>query len=241
MKNTNFNLIENDANDLILLQAEQVKHALQFEKEKTALKFYMTGKGYYQGLKALGFLEQVELKIPSEKRFRKDGKTPSLHHQIRIALSVTLLKGLSNEIEEQCLVNALLHDIQEDHSVSREEIKEKFGTITAEINWKLTKKFAGLHKNKEEYIRDIAFDIVASLVKGLDRADNLNYMIDVFSIDKMESYADEAEFVFLPMVKTASKLFPEVFQAYQTISLQMKRSIQFTKKYVELARLMDVK
>jgi hypothetical protein len=233
---TDFTLLDQSGVDIDSLKQQRLKNALQYEREKTALKYYLIGKGYNKAIKALGYIERIEFRIPAEERFRKDKVTPSLHHQIRIALSVTQLKGLTDKQEELCIVAALLHDVQEDHSISYEEIYNNFGKKIAEICWKLTKKFVGQHKNKEEYIREIGQDLIASIVKGLDRNDNLSTMIDVFSISKMDSYADEAEDVFLPMLKTASKLFPELLQAYQMITLKMKLQIGFTRKYVNLAR-----
>lgn len=233
---TDFTLLDEADADVRSLKDVQQRYALQYEREKTALKYYMLGKGYSQGIKALGFLERVEFNVPPEERFRKDKKTPSLHHQIRIALSVTQLKGLSDDLEELCIICALLHDIQEDRAVSSAEINELFGVIVSDNTWALTKKYAGEHKNKEAYIRDIAQERAASIVKGLDRCDNLEHMVDVFSIEKMEQYAHEAEKVFLPMIKIAMKLFPEQMHAYQAIALRMKNQIKITRYIVAFSK-----
>ena len=242
----NFDILDQSGANLKTLAELQRTSFLQYEREKTALKYYLVGKGYHRAIKALGFIERLEFRVKPEDRFRKDGITPSLHHQVRIALSVTQLpniagieklEGWNISLEEQCIINALLHDCQEDHGVSRDQIKNEFDVLTEDVNWKLTKKFAGTQKNKEEYIREIALCMIASIVKGLDRLDNLAHMIDVFSINKMEDYAAEAKNVFLPMIKTASKLYPELHLAYTSMALQMKRQIGFTEKYVKMARL----
>lgn len=200
-------------------------HFLQFQREKTALKYFLIGRGYHIALKALGFVERYNVGL------RKDGVTPSLHHEVQIALSVSQVKDVSKE--ELCIVAALLHDVQEDHQIPSQEIEKEFGHVVAEVVWKLTKKFAGTHKNKTEYINDIAMCEVASIVKGLDRVNNLHSMIGVFTLEKMTSYANEAEKVFLPMLKKAGKLFPEQQSAYHAISQQMKQAILFTRAYVK--------
>jgi len=233
---TDFNILDQSGADVDSMKAVLQRHALQFQREKTALKYYMLGKGYVQGIRALGFIEQLEFRLPAEQRFRKDKVTPSLHHQVRIALSVTQLKGLPDDIEELCIVIALLHDSQEDHDVPTEQITQIFGEKVSVNTWALTKKFAGEHKNKETYIRDIAKLIAASIVKGLDRCDNLEHMIDVFTVDKMDQYGSEAETIFLSMLKTAMKLFPEYQHAYQTIMLRMKHQIKMTKQFVSTMR-----
>ena len=225
-----------DANQEALKQ-KQIRYALQFEREKTVLKYYLLGKGYHLAIKALGFIERIDARLPDEKKLRKDKATPNLHHQVRIALAVTQLNGLVDE--EKCIIAALLHDVQEDHDVSPAEIAEQFGAEIADINWKLTKKYAGTTKNKEEYIREIALCRVCSIVKGLDRNDNLFCMVDAFSLEKMLQYAGEAEEIFLKMIKTASKYFPEQLHAYNTISILMKRQITATRQYVKVAQRAD--
>lgn len=200
-------------------------HFLQFQREKTALKYFLIGRGYHLALKALGFVERYNVGL------RKDGVTPSLHHEVQIALSVSQVKDVSKE--EICIVAALLHDVQEDHQIPSADIEREFGKEVADVVWKLTKKFAGAHKNKTDYINDIAMCEVASIVKGLDRVNNLHSMIGVFTLEKMTTYANEAEKVFLPMLKKAGKLFPEQQSAYHAISQQMKQAIIFTRAYVK--------
>lgn len=204
------------------------EHFLQFQREKTALKFFLLGREYHQALKALGFVERYNIGL------RKDGVTPNLHHEVRIAMCITQLKDVS--LEELCIIVALLHDVQEDHQIPTEILRDEFGLQVSEINWKMTKKFAGTVKDKKDYIEMIALDSVASIDKGIDRCDNLEHMVGVFSIDKMEQYAEEAETLFLSMLKKAEKLFPEQQAAYHAISQRMKTAIKVAKNYVKLAR-----
>ena len=203
-------------------------HLVQFQKEKTALKYYLIGRNYHQALRALGFAERYHVGL------RKDGKTPELHHQVQIALSVTQQKNVLNE--EQCIVAALLHDVQEDYQIPTDVLREEFGSYVADTVWRLTKKFAGTSKDKKAYIEAIAGCADSSIVKGLDRLNNLQSMIGVFSISKMEDYANEASELFLPMLKKASKLFPAQQAAYHSISQQIKQIVRLVHAYVELDR-----
>ena len=201
-------------------------HTFQFQKERTALKFYLIGRGYAIALKSLGFAERYHVGL------RKDGKTPAFHHQIRIAFAVTQLKGLLNE--ELCIAGALLHDVQEDYQIPTEVIREEFGPRVAEIVWKLTKKFGDEHKRQEDYIRDVSLDPDASIVKGLDRCDNIESMPGAFSHAKMREYAAEAELIFLTMLKKASKLFPEQQAAYEAIRQRLKTGIRLAREIVDV-------
>jgi len=209
---------------------------LQFQKDRTFLKAYMLGRGYSLGLKALGFSERHHTGL------RKDKQTPEFHHQVQIALSVLDLKGLINE--ELAIVIALLHDVQEDHRVPTEAIRREFGDDVASVNWKMTKKFVETDgtltvKDREAYIIDLSLDATGSIVKGLDRVNNLQTMIGVFTVEKMQSYADEAETIFLPMLKKASKHFPEQHHAYQAVQQTMKRQLKWIRAYIDLHQRLE--
>ena len=207
------------------------EHYLQFQREKTALKYFLIGRGYHLALKALGFVERYNVGL------RKDGKTPGLHHEVQIALSVSQVKDVSEE--ELCIVVSLLHDVQEDHQIPSEDIEREFGKVVREAVWKLTKKYAGTIKNKKDYIEAIALCPIASIVKGLDRVNNLQSMIEVFTIEKITDYTNEADNIFLPMLKKAGKLFPEQQAAYHAISQQMKHAIAFARAYVRLSEISE--
>lgn len=202
------------------------RYKVQFHHEKTALRFFLQGKGYNEALKALGFAERHHIGL------RKDGVTPEFHHQVEIALDLIQLKDVLEE--ELTFVAILLHDVQEDYQIPYDVIKNNFGERVADIVWKLTKKFDGKSKNLVDYIDTIAEDSVASIAKGIDRNKNLASMIGVFSVEKMASYAKETKDLFLPMLKRAMKSFPEQTCAYQSIVQKMKLQLKYIDAYVNV-------
>jgi hypothetical protein len=209
----------------------QTSHVIQFQHEKTALKYYLIGRGFNLAIKALGYAERHTVGV------RKDGKTPEFHHQVQIAMAVMHLKGLLSE--EMCIVVALLHDIMEDYHISREELSAEFGAEVARLVWGMTKKFRGEHKTSQEYFTDLALDPILSITKGLDRCHNLRHMVDAFTVDKQLDYTEESEKQHLPMLKRAARLFPEQQSAYMAIILEMKYLIKSTRKYVEAVKLAE--
>ena len=98
----------------------------------------------------------------------------------------------------------------------------------------ITKKFRGMKKSQEMYVKELQDDPIACLGKGLDRCDNLEHMLGVFAMEKVESYTLDAKTVFLPMLKDASKLYPEHLASYQIVRYRMKRDIQFLGHYLDL-------
>lgn len=205
------------------------KYQVQFEREKSALKFYYIGKGFHKALKALGFAER------HHNGLRKDKLTPEFHHQIQICLMIVELKDVM--YEERLHVAMLLHDTQEDYQISSEEIQTHIGHIAAEDVWLLTKKFGNMVKDTDQIFEDMALNPVASLGKGIDRLHNMKTMIGVFQPVKILAYCKEAKTKILPMLKKASKLFPEQQSAYHIVSEQIKYLIKSSTAYAEQAKL----
>ena len=185
-----------------------------YEKMYTALKYYMLGCGYIKAVEALHYAREFH------NGTRKDGITPEFQHQVEIALYVTTLKDV--EDEQRCLIAVFLHDVPEDFGVSLHDLERRWGDITREDVWCMTKKYRGEVKDKDQYYKTIATNPVASICKGSDRIHNVNSMNGVFTIDKQESYIDEVERLVLPMLKQAKLNFPHQSSAYSNIQHMLK-------------------
>lgn len=206
---------------------------MNFEKIHVSLKFYLLGKNYFYALKALNFAKK------HHTGFRKDKVTPEISHQYEIALFASTLRDLIDE--ELILTSILLHDIMEDYDVEKIQIEQLFGSKhedltfgkkVAEVVWKLTKKFKGVKKSPEEYFQDISDCPFASIAKSCDRIHNLQSMIGVFSLEKMESYIKESKDFFLPMIKQSKYNFPEQSLAYFNVQQMMKSQIFLIESFI---------
>lgn len=188
-----------------------------YEKLHTALKYYMIGKGYHLGLKAMYFAQRYHTGV------RKDGKTREFMHQIEIAMSITTLKGLENE--EIAVAAALLHDVMEDYEIPRSVLELEFNAELVAVVWLLTKEYKGVKKDTYRYFLDISNNATASVVKGMDRVHNVQTMVGVFSIEKQKSYIKEVKELFLPMLKKARYLFAIQGFAYANIEHTLRSQI----------------
>jgi guanosine-3',5'-bis(diphosphate) 3'-pyrophosphohydrolase len=126
-------------------------------------------------------------------KLRKDNETPYIVHPLRIT-SILRAVGLSEFKEEDLMIAALFHDLVEDTETNLEEIKSQFSEKIASIVKELTKPKNG---NKEKWLK--SFDTVskeAKIIKMADRIDNLMDMnIDIWSIEKVKSYAEQGKIV----------------------------------------------
>ena len=87
------------------------------EKMYTYLKGYITGAGFTESMKALGYAKEKH-----EGQFRKDGVTPYIIHPLNTAIILTTVYA-----DTDTLIAGLLHDTIEDCSVEKEELEELKG------------------------------------------------------------------------------------------------------------------
>lgn len=192
----------------------------RFEKLKIALRYYLLGKGYDTALAAFAFAQEYHVNL------RKDKVTPELQHQLEIALYITTLKGVIDEQRAICV--ALLHDVLEDYDVvCYNDLVSMFGNDIADDVMALSKYHRGtkIHDTDESYFKGILARQYSALVKGVDRINNLQSMVGVFTIEKQKTYVEEAEKMFLPMLRNAERAYPCHFYAFMNIRTMLKNQI----------------
>lgn len=104
---------------------------------------------------------------------RKDGVTPYFAHPCRVAVTVGVLFG---ETDEQALAAALLHDVIEDGETDYDELADEFGDLVAQVVSALSKD-ARLPESEREPAYDAQLaraDWRARLIKLGDVYDNLS-------------------------------------------------------------------
>lgn len=201
-----------------------------YQKKKLAIKFWLIGKSeddqsYCNCVKAM------ELAVRYHNGFRKDHVTPEFQHQIEIISNIrTSVKDLMRPADT--ITVAFLHDVVEDYGINAkywttqkdrlvglkpvklEFIESHFGKDVADAVNKISKMADGVTKGKEEYFQGISECPMASIAKLEDRCNNMDSMLNVFTLEKQINYAREVVEYFLPMLKKANKNFPEQESAY---------------------------
>ena len=188
-----------------------------YDKLKIRLEGFLAGRKYYKALTAMQYAK------PFHGGKRKDNITPEFQHQLEIALFIT---NLTIDEPENTIALSFLHDSCEDADLDIDEVGNKFGIEIKTPLWLVTKKYKGTKKSTEEYYDSISRDKVASILKGVDRINNVNSMVGVFSIEKQKEYIIETEKFVLPMIKKAQDLFPSQDGAYETIKYVLKSQMK---------------
>lgn len=187
----------------------------RFEKDRTALKHYLIGRGYNRALKALAFADQYHVGM------RKDKVTPEMHHQIRIMFTIITLRDVAHE--ELCLALAAVHDTDEDYNVGHRALSLNIDAEVADKASILNKKH---YTTEELYMSACEADEDCSIVKGADNIDNIQSMHGAFTPDKIVTYMTRTEHSVLPMLKRAAQRHPHQHFAYASMRSNLKGKIE---------------
>lgn len=188
------------------------------KKLRSAMRYYLQGRGFYIALKAMNFAEV------HHNGTRKDLVTPEFDHQVRIAHFIRTLPDLI--YPEETIATVFLHDTPEDYAVGHEEIEMRFGSMVSVATELVTKVHRGIKKHMPTYFDEMAKDPIASIVKGGDRIHNLQSMLGVFDDKKQQQYMTEVRTFFLPMLKQARRNFPEQEAAYENLKHMLVSQLQ---------------
>ncbi len=190
----------------------------QHNKLFVTIRYFLIGRKFHNALSALEFASKFH------DGTRKDKVTPEYHHQLQIAHYIRTLENHLDQPEES-LAASFLHDVAEDYDVGFAEIENRFGRSVADAVTLLTKKHRKTIKNPDSYFGDMADNKIASVVKGADRINNIQTMVEVFSLEKQKRYIEETETQILPMLKLARRNFPTQEPVYENIKMILKSQI----------------
>lgn len=196
------------------------------KKVRIALRNFLIGKGFHMASRAFNYAEKLHTGT------RKDGVTPSFHHQISIANYLMTLP-LDDKAMETVAALAFLHDTPEDKAVSAVELAVKFGDEVATGSMALAKKFRGVELSKEVYFYGLSNMALPALVKGVDRLNNLSTMVGVFTLEKQQKYIDETIEWHLPMLKKARREFPEYNAAFENVKYSLLSRLEMSQLYLD--------
>lgn len=201
---------------------------LRHEAQCNAMKAYLEVNNFKVALKAYELVRRIE-----RGNFRKDGVTPLFQHQLSVAKYVcTLVPYFLDEADEMIAV-AFLHDILEDHAEEwyLNHLEDMFGSNIAEAVVYLSRGYdyfdekdvrRTVKRGGPSYYADMVQNRMACLIKLIDRAHNIQSMVDVFSLRKQKHYLQETEVHFFPLLKAGRLAYPELDMAFENIKINLR-------------------
>ena len=183
----------------------------------TYVKTYASVKNLYQTSKVLPYARELH---KGQVRKGKD-KVPYIYHPLLIACHALAL-GLD---DDNIVSAALLHDVCEDCGVMVDELPEN--ELTKEAVSLLTKVDS---IDKEQYYQRISRNPIATMVKLLDRCNNVSGMAAGFSKEKLVEYIKETESVVYPLLRKAKSEYPMYSNQIFLIKYHMTSVIEAIKR-----------
>ncbi|SDB27240.1 bifunctional (p)ppGpp synthetase/guanosine-3',5'-bis(diphosphate) 3'-pyrophosphohydrolase [Butyrivibrio sp. INlla16] len=134
--------------------------------------------------------------------------------------------------DDRLLATILLHDVCEDCGVAPEElpfsdtVKEAVKLLTKPVN------YGGTADEKKKYYDGIATNAMASIVKGLDRCNNVSVMAMAFSTEKMIDYVEETQEYLYPILEKLKYDNLEYNDAVFLIKYQLRSMLETIKAFI---------
>lgn len=153
-------------------------------------------------------------------------KIPYIIHPLMMACHCLAL-GLS---DDDILATALLHDVCEDCHVTPDElpvtdsVKKSLDRLTFVVLDGETKEQA-----KARYFAAIPGDRVATIVKVIDRCNNISTMAVSFPRKKIVEYIEETEQYVMPLLVIMKNAYPECYNAAFLLKYQMRGILESLK------------
>ena len=180
----------------------------------TFVRSAAVSKNLKQTMKALPLMKQYHA---GQIRKGKEN-VPYIIHPLMMACHCLAL-GLA---DDEILATVLLHDVCEDCQVTLEElpvndvVKSALDKLTFEILEGETKAQA-----KARYFAAIPENKIATIVKVIDRCNNISTMALSFSRKKIAEYIDETEQYVMPLLGIMKNDYPECYNAAFLMKYQM--------------------
>ena len=169
---------------------------------------------------------------------RKSGE-PYILHPIAVTCILAHMR-----LDSETLMAALMHDVVEDTDFSKEDIKEKFGPVVAELVDGVTKL---THSSDKQYNKAASFrkilqatlqDPRVIIIKLADRYHNMT-TLDALRPDKRARIAQETFDIFVPMARIVgmNEMADNLEHlCYQNLDLDMFDNVQEALKQTKPKR-----
>ena len=212
-------LLTGETEERVLLDFQDALSDRLFNEDRmyTYVKTYASVKGLYQTAKVLPYARELH---KGQVRKGKD-KVPYIYHPLLIACHALSL-GLD---EDNMISAALLHDICEDCGIAIEELP--VNELTKEAVALLSKSD---EIDKEQYYQNIAKNPIATMVKLLDRCNNVSGMTTAFSKEKLVEYIKETETYIYPLLQKAKREYPMYSNQIFLVKYHMTSVIEAIKR-----------
>ena len=207
-------------------------HGRVFAEERmfTFVKTAATAQGLCQTFMALPFAREKHLKQTRKHIEGEKEIVPYINHPLTMACHA-LAMGIR---DDNVLAAILLHDVVEDCHVKPEQLPVNDTVRDTVVRLTHTwPKGGDTPEEMRKYYDGILESPAASLVKIIDRCNNLSMMPTGFTHEKMASYIVETEKFIFPLMKKLKGSSPEYSNALFLLKYQMVSIMETLKRMLD--------
>lgn len=194
---------------------------------------------FLRGAASVSNLEQTLISLPYAREKHKnqirDSGEPYIFHPLMMACHISSLSDKRDMHNLDILISsALLHDVCEDCNTEvselpvSAEVKEIVKLLTFDIKNVETKEVA-----KNRYYNEISENRDATIVKLIDRCNNISTMAGPFTKERMNKYINETYKYIYPLLETAMIKYPKDTNQLFIIKYHINSLIDFAKRCVK--------
>ena len=170
---------------------------------------------------AIGYaLVKHSKELRDGNKFHKDVKVPYIIHPLMMACHAHAL-GIH---DDKVLSVIMLHDICENCGILPEDLP-----FSDEIKYSVFLLTKENTLSTQDYYREIESDSIASIVKALDRCNNVSTMAMSFDRKRLIKYVNETEEYVYPLLNHIKHEYPQYNDAVFVIKYQLLSLIETVK------------
>jgi len=188
---------------------------------------YAQDKQYTETEKAIELMVRYH-----EGTYRKSligEKLPYIVHPLTMACQAFALKIDSDEL----IASILLHDVVEDCDVTVEEldVNDEIKKVVSYLTY-VKREDLSEDESKGLYYDRIGTSKTASIVKLLDRCNNVSSMVTAFKPEKLRSYVKETETYVFPLLEKVTNEYEECYEIAFVLKYQLYGLIEIFRRFL---------
>lgn len=196
----------------------------KFEKLRISSRYFLIGlasidANYNKCLAAMEMMLEI-----TKDRQRNDG-APEAMHPLSIFQHARTYHTMLND-PVSVFILAFLHDLGEDYGLSVETVDKIFGGKVACAFDIISKNIGAKKKDPLSYLPNCFNDELVSVIKPIDRNNNLSTMVGVFKPHRLIRYTKETREEYIPRFKISRRLFPHQEAIYENLKLQLENQLK---------------
>lgn len=194
-----------------------------FDKLKISARYYLIGLAAADH-KYNKCIDALELMLDITKNsVRNDGAPEAIHPLSIFQHARTYHHALKDPVSVYII--AFIHDLGEDFALPVHTVEKDFGEVVGEAFDLISKNVGENKKDPATYIKNCFANEITSIIKPIDRNNNISTAYGVFKPERLARYINETQTEYLPRFKDARRKFAFHESVFENLKLQLENQL----------------